>query len=81
MRRRRQTSEGQHFGAWLVALGATATAYHASEGRLRVALRKLDYWQACPACPGLSPLAEDLMLRRAGKGTSRFLSTDVRSCR
>ena len=44
MTRRRQTSEGRQFGAWLMAVGTTAAAYHASDGQLRVALRKLDYW-------------------------------------
>lgn len=44
MARRRQTSEGRLFGAWLMAVGTTAAAYHASDGRLRCALRKLDYW-------------------------------------
>lgn len=42
--RRRQTAEGRQFGAWLMAIGASAAAYHAVDGRLRVNLRKLDYW-------------------------------------
>ncbi|KAK9832537.1 hypothetical protein WJX81_007229 [Elliptochloris bilobata] len=47
--RRRQTSEGRQFGAWLMAIGASAAAYHAADGRQRVALRKLDYWTIAAA--------------------------------
>ncbi|CAL8462760.1 g2293 [Coccomyxa elongata] len=43
-RRARQTPEGKRFGSCLVAVGASATAYHAASGQLRCALRKLDYW-------------------------------------
>ena len=42
--RARNTPEGRRFGSCLVAVGASATAYHAASGKLRSALRKLDYW-------------------------------------
>ena len=42
--RARQTPEGERFGSCLVAVGASATAYHAASGQLRCTLRKLDYW-------------------------------------
>ena len=42
--RQRRTPEGRQFGASLVSVGVAATLYHATRGRLRSAMRKLDYW-------------------------------------
>lgn len=44
MMRRRKTSEGKVHGASLVAVGISATLYHASWGAARDLFRKLDYW-------------------------------------
>lgn len=42
--RQQQQAEGKAFGKSVVAVGCVATAYHASSGRVRVWLRKADYW-------------------------------------
>jgi len=44
MMRRRRTSEGKVHGASLVAVGISATLYHASWGAARDLFRKIDYW-------------------------------------
>ncbi|DBB00126.1 hypothetical protein WJX77_004254 [Trebouxia sp. C0004] len=42
--RHRESAAGVQFGASLLGVGLAATAYHASSGKLRKHLRKLDYW-------------------------------------
>ena len=42
--RHRESAAGVQFGASLFGVGLAATAYHASSGKLRKYLRKLDYW-------------------------------------
>ncbi len=42
--RHRESTAGVQFGASLLGVGLAATAYHASSGKLRKHLRKLDYW-------------------------------------
>lgn len=44
MLNRHNSSEGQQFALSMMAVGAAATAYHASSGESRKVLRKLDYW-------------------------------------
>jgi hypothetical protein len=44
MLHRHRSAEGQQFALSMMAVGAAATAYHASSGRSRKVLRKLDYW-------------------------------------
>jgi hypothetical protein len=44
MLRRHRSAEGQQFALSMMAVGAAATAYHASSGKSRKVLRKLDYW-------------------------------------
>lgn len=54
--RSRTSVNGRAFGASFIALGAVATLYHASVGRIRPAMRKLDYYTLC---------CSTFMLRRA----------------
>ncbi len=42
--RHRESAAGLQFGVSLLGVGVAATAYHASSGKLRKHLRKLDYW-------------------------------------
>lgn len=44
MLHRHRSAEGQQFALSMIAVGAAATAYHASSGKSRKVLRKLDYW-------------------------------------
>ncbi|KAG7667158.1 hypothetical protein NADE_003044 [Nannochloris sp. 'desiccata'] len=44
MLRRYRTPEGREYGYSILAVGAAATLYHASSGKLRRIARKLDYW-------------------------------------
>ena len=44
MMRRYRTPEGREYGYSMIAVGAAATLYHASSGKLRRVARKLDYW-------------------------------------
>ena len=43
-RKNRDARRHQLLGLSLVAVGVTATSYHAASGSLRRTLRKLDYW-------------------------------------
>lgn len=44
MLKRHRTPEGREYAATMLAVGAAATLYHASSGKLRRICRKLDYW-------------------------------------
>ena len=44
MLRKHRTPEGREYAASMLAVGAAATLYHASSGKLRRICRKLDYW-------------------------------------
>jgi hypothetical protein len=44
MLRRYRTPEAREYGYSMLAVGAAATLYHASSGKLRRVARKLDYW-------------------------------------
>jgi hypothetical protein len=44
MLRKHRTPEGREYAYSMLAVGAAATLYHASSGKLRRIARKLDYW-------------------------------------
>ena len=44
MMRKFQTKEGREYASSMIAVGAAATLYHASSGKMRKILRKADYW-------------------------------------
>jgi hypothetical protein len=44
MLHRHRTPEGRRFAGTMVGVGAAATLYHGSSGRMRRILRKADYW-------------------------------------
>lgn len=44
MLHRHRTKEGREFALSMIAVGAAATLYHASSGKVRSVLRKADYW-------------------------------------
>lgn len=49
MLRRHRTPEGREYAVSMLAVGAAATLYHASSGRIRRIARKLDYWTIAAA--------------------------------
>lgn len=44
MLKKHRSPEGREYAATMLAVGAAATLYHASSGKLRRICRKLDYW-------------------------------------
>ena len=83
MCRSRTTPEGRRYGSTLVAVGAAATAYHASTGSVRPHLRKLDYYTISAASMQLlralfpQPCRRRRTLHAAGAALMPFQPTAV----
>ena len=54
MLRKYETPEAREYGYSMLAVGAAATLYHATSGRLRRLCRKLDYWTIAASSTSMS---------------------------